>query len=157
NGTASVFVTSDTDRTVAVTAYLYADASAPEIGSVEITFASVALDDLTVTYDGQPHALAAEFSDEAAAVDAVYTYVRESDEQVFTSPPVDAGVYAVTVEAGGGFPGSAAATLTIETREIAFDGEVVFSAKAYDADSMATAIASLQADDIVPGDDVALM
>ncbi len=157
DGRATIFVSSAVDAAVHVSGHLGADDSAPELGQVTITFASVILDDLTVTYDGQPHALEATFSAVAAGEGATYTYLRQADEVVLDQAPSDAGVYTVTVTSGGGFPVSASATLTIEPRELAFDAEVVFADRAYDGSSVAGfEHVALAPADIVDGDAVAL-
>ncbi len=155
-GTAVALLSSDADGAVTVSAHLGEDADAPAIGALTVTFASVSLEDLVVAYDGEPKTLTAAFSDPAAAEDAVYEYMVAGTEETLAGAPVDAGVYTVTVTAGGGFPGTATATLTIAPRVVAFAGEVAFADKAYDATPLAAVTASLDPASLVAGDDVGL-
>src|SRR5690606_32297469 len=129
-GAAVVRLTSPLDAEVEVTAYLGGSTAAPQVGSVTVTFASIVMDDVVVTYDGQPKTITAVFSDPAAAEGAVYVYGGQASAGLLNDAPRDAGVYVVTVIAGGGFPGTATATLTIEPRQVGL-ATLEFADKAY--------------------------
>jgi hypothetical protein len=154
-GTATAHLKSDSDGMITATAHLGANEAAPQVGSVSVEFGSVVLNDLTVTYDGQQHALVAEFSNDEAAIGASYTYERAGGSPS-SEAPRDAGVYTVTVTPGAGYPGSATATLTIERLELGFSSPVTYADKAYDGGSAATATATLDVGGIVAGDQVSL-
>ncbi|MBQ6152614.1 MAG: hypothetical protein IJJ15_02575 [Ruminococcus sp.] len=78
------------------------------------------MDDLTVTYDGEPHSPVAYTNDDADLTDNV-TYLYYSKGQCFESAPVNAGIYAVYAifEGDGKYgPDTACATLTIKPRKV---------------------------------------
>src|SRR5690554_5294247 len=152
-GVAVAHLMSPVDGEVGVTAYLGDSVEAPEIGSVAVAFVSVVMEDLVVTYDGEPKTITAHFSDPAAAEGAAYAYFPADNSAALADAPSDVGVYLVTVTAGGGFPGTASATLTIEPREVGF-ASLAFADKTYDGTPAATVTATLDAATLVAGDDV---
>jgi len=152
-GAAVVRLTSPLDAEVEVTAYLGGSTAAPQVGSVTVTFASIVMDDVVVTYDGQPKTITAVFSDPAAAEGAVYVYGGQASAGLLNDAPRDAGVYVVTVIAGGGFPGTATATLTIEPRQVGL-ATLEFADKAYDGTPTAPVTVALDEATLVDGDDV---
>lgn len=123
----------------------------------EATFAigGVNVDDITVTYDGEPKSLVPSFAPAGAAVGATVSYFDAQGTQL-AAAPVNAGVYSVTATAGPGFAGSDTATLTIQPRDLTVS-QVAFADKVYDAGTGATLSAMLVTDDVVAGDDVRLV
>jgi len=124
-------------------------------GDVTFAVSGVSIENNTVTYDGEAHALVAEFAPAGAEVGATVTYV-DAAGRTLSGAPTSVGTYTVTASTGPGYTGSASATLVIEPRELRVT-DVEFADKEYDAATGATLSATLLTSNIVPGDDVRLV
>lgn len=83
-------------------------ADAP-VFTIAVGASAVEVSDASVTYDGTAHEVAIVFDPPEAGVGAVVTYGDLPAGEL----PVDVGVYAVSVQVGAGYVGSASGTLTI--------------------------------------------
>lgn len=79
-------------------------------GSVEIS-----AKDAVVTYDGKPHAITYQINDERVDKSKVVVSYQKEGEEATSTPPVNAGVYAVTISVNDGeLAGIKEVKLTIE-------------------------------------------
>ena len=79
-------------------------------GSVEIS-----AKDAVVTYDGKPHAITYQINDERVDKSKVVVSYQKEGEEAISTPPVNAGVYAVTISVNDGeLAGIKEVKLTIE-------------------------------------------